>query len=222
MSEDKKLEHAHDFDGIVELDNDLPRWWLNTFWVTLIVAVFYVPYYHFMHPEKLPHAALAADLAARAESLEKAQADKPQGQDQEAALKARFDAGGWQASAKADFDTFCMPCHAPDGGGTIGPNFTDDYYIRGGKLADLYHTISEGVLDKGMVSWKLTMKPEQMENLAFYIRSLHGTTPAAPKAPQGVKVDADFNPIPGEAAVGLDVPPQAPAATDTPAENTGP
>lgn len=213
MSEDKKLEHAHDFDGIVELDNDLPRWWLGIFWVTMALALIYVPYYHFMHPEKLPEAALAADLAERAAALAAVQAKQPKAEDLEASLQARYAAGGWQGSAKADFDIYCVPCHGPDGGGTIGPNFTDDYYIHGGRISDLYHTISEGVLDKGMVAWKLALKPEQMENLALYIHSMRGTTPAAPKEPQGVRVDEAGVPLEGEVAVGVDTPPAVPSET---------
>lgn len=208
MSDDKKMEHNHDFDGIEELDNDLPRWWLGIFWVTSLLAVFYIPYYHFIAPEKLPRAALEADMQARADQLEAIEAEKPK--DREAVLQARYKAGGWQESAKADFDMYCMACHATDGGGTIGPNFTDDYYIHGGTLTNIYDTISEGVPMKGMVSWKVTMKPEQMENLALYIRSLRGTTPAVAKAPEGRKVDEAGNFIEGEAPAEGEAPPAEP------------
>ncbi|MDJ0835137.1 MAG: cbb3-type cytochrome c oxidase N-terminal domain-containing protein [Acidobacteriota bacterium] len=190
---DKPVEHSHDFDGIVELDNDLPRWWLGIFWVTTIVAVFYVPYYHFMYPEKLPEAALLASQEARAEELAKIEAAKPKPVDEEADLLAKYNAGGWEEAAKADFTTFCVPCHAPDGGGTIGPNFTDDYYIHGGKLTDIRRIIVEGVPAKGMISWKVSLKPQQIENLTFYIRSLRGTTPATPKAAEGKLVDEAGN-----------------------------
>ncbi len=189
MSEDKKPEHEHDFDGIVELDNDLPRWWLGIFWVSMILAVFYVPYYHIMHPEKLPEAALEASLAERAEQLAAIEAAKPKPADQESILLERYKAGGWEDAAKADFGSFCMPCHAPDGGGTIGPNFCDDYYIHGGKLTDMVKVITEGVPAKGMIAWKVSMKPDQIERLAFYIKALRGTTPVTAKAPEGKKVD---------------------------------
>ncbi len=181
--------HQHDLDGIEELDNDLPRWWLGIFWVSIGLALFYVPYYHFLHPEKLPRAALQADLDARAEALAKVEAAAPKGDDAETQLREKMVAGGWQESAKTDYNTFCMPCHATDGGGTIGPNFTDDYYIHGGTLTDIKRVITDGVPDKGMISWKASLKPDQIENLAFYIQSLRGTTPAVAKEPQGTKVD---------------------------------
>lgn len=187
--DDKAMEHNHDFDGIEELDNDLPRWWLGIFWVSMALAIFYVPYYHFMHPEKLPTNAWDAENSARTAAVAVAEAEQPKIEDEEAVLWAGYDAGGWLDAAKTDFGTYCMPCHAPDGGGTIGPNFTDDYYLHGGKLSDIKRTITEGVIAKGMVPWKGTLKPEQIQNLAFYIRSLRGTTPAVPKAPEGKLVD---------------------------------
>ena len=206
--EDKAMEHNHDFDGIEELDNDLPRWWLGIFWVTMALAVFYVPYYHFMHPEKLPSAAWEAENTAKIDAAVGAEAATPDataesgtsggGEELEAALWAKYEAGGWQDAAKADFNTYCMPCHAPDGGGTIGPNFTDDYYIHGGRLTDILHVINEGVPAKGMISWKISLKPDQIERLTFYIHSLRGTTPAVPKAPEGKLVDEKGNFVAGD------------------------
>ena len=128
MAEDKKMEHQHDFDGIEELDNDLPRWWLSIFWVTIGFAFLYVPYFHIMNPDKLPVAShekeVAEITAARAAVAEKKAEEA--GDDPEAALMERFKAGGWEASAQTDYNTFCMACHAVDGGGGIGPNFTDE------------------------------------------------------------------------------------------------
>ena len=186
--DDKILDHNHDFDGIVELDNDLPRWWLGIFWVTILLAFFYVPYYHWFHPEKLPTAALQADLDARAKQMAAVEAAAPPVEDMESKLLEAYKAGGWEEAARRDF-ALCVPCHAADGGGTIGPNFTDDYYIHGGKLTDTVKVITDGVPEKGMISWKLSMKPDQIQNLAFLIHSLRGTTPAAPKAAQGQQVD---------------------------------
>ena len=221
--EDKLMEHSHDFDGIEELDNDLPRWWLGIFWVSMVLGIFYVPYYHFMHPEKLPSAAWEADHTAKVEAMAAAEAaaadvsadaggaGAPGGEELEAALWAKYEAGGWQEAGKKDFDIYCMPCHAPDGGGTIGPNFTDDYYIHGGKLTDIQHIINVGVPAKGMISWKVSLKPDQIERLTFYIRSLRGTTPAVAKAAEGKLVDEIGNFVEGdEAAAGEEASPSEP------------
>jgi len=186
----------HDFDGIVEQDNELPRWWLGIFWVTIGFAFFYVPYYHWMHPEKLPEAALAAEQKRIAALRESAKPEVDTSVDPLVALSERYAAGGWQEQAKTDYATYCLACHMADGGGGIGPNFTDDYYLHGGTLTDFVRVITEGVPEKGMVSWKAILKPSQIEGLAFFIKDLRGTTPANPKEPQGSKVDADGKAIP--------------------------
>lgn len=183
--------HQHDFDGIEEHDNPLPGWWLSIFWVTIAFAIFYVPYYHFLHPEKLPEAALAAEQERIQTLRASKEVAKPETVNAVITLEDKFQAGGWEEGAKKDFMAYCMACHATDGGGGIGPNFTDDYYIHGGQLADMIKVITDGVPEKGMVSWKTLLKPNQIEALAFYIRSLRGTTPANPKEPQGEQVDAD-------------------------------
>ena len=159
-----KLEH--DFDGIEELDNPLPGWWLGIFWVTILLAAFYVPYYHFINPDKLPRASYEAEMAASAAEKEAAKEAEPA---EAIDLNALYEAGGWEESAKADFNMFCLACHGPDGGGTIGPNFTDDYSIHGGTLENIIRVIEEGVPEKGMISWKVQLKPEQIRNLAFFI-----------------------------------------------------
>jgi cytochrome c oxidase cbb3-type subunit 3 len=141
---------------------------------------------------------MAALEATKEEADQVLNTEQP-GEDLEATLQAEYAAGGWAEAGNADFQTFCMPCHAADGGGTIGPNFTDDYYIHGGRLTDIMNTIINGVPEKGMISWKASLKPEQIKNLTFYIRSLRGTTPAVAKDPQGRKVDEAGNFIEEEA-----------------------
>ena len=88
----------------------------------------------------------------------------------------------------------CAPCHRPDGGGLIGPNLTDDYWLHGGRPTEILQTITDGVLDKGMPPWGKTLKPEQLTAVAAYVLSLHGTNPPNPKAPQGVTARASVRP----------------------------
>lgn len=187
MSQD--LQEQHDFDGIEELDNDLPRWWLGIFWVTIGFAVFYVPYYHWLHPEKLPEAALEAEQARIMALREASSPAADASVDPLVALEKKYAAGDWKAGAQASYTTYCLACHAVDGGGGIGPNFTDDYYLHGGQLTDIIKVITDGVPEKGMVPWKGVLKPEQIEGLAFFIRDLRGKTAANPKEPQGKQVD---------------------------------
>ncbi len=192
MSEDKSKQHQHDFDGIEELDNALPGWWLGIFWVSVALAVFYVPYYHFIRPDKLPRASYEAAVAAIEEQRsQQAAARAVETERAGGGLMARYEAGAWREDAQKTWTTFCLACHAADGGGGIGPNFTDDYYIHGGKIEDFIRVINEGVPEKGMVSWKALLKPEQIENVSFFIRDLRGKPAAQPKDPEGRKVDED-------------------------------
>ena len=93
------------------------------------------------------------------------------------------------ALCKETFITTCAPCHVADGGGLIGPNLTDEYWIQGGSPMQVMHTVNNGVLDKGMPAWNAVLKPDQVAGVVAYVMSLQGTTPAAPKAPQGMKAD---------------------------------
>lgn len=87
---------------------------------------------------------------------------------------------------KAIFDVNCVACHKQDGGGGIGPNHTDKYWINGGGFDNIYNTISEGGRPgKGMIPWKTSFKPIEIAKLASYVISLNGTTPESPKAPEG-------------------------------------
>ena len=94
-------------------------------------------------------------------------------------MPAALDAG------KQIFTTNCVACHTADGGGLVGPNLTDDYWIHGGGIKNVFKTIKYGVVAKGMISWQSQLNPKQMQDVASYVISLHGTTPANPKAPEG-------------------------------------
>jgi len=87
------------------------------------------------------------------------------------------------------FATNCIACHGPDGGGVIGPNLTDDFWLHGNRPSEIAATITNGVPDKGMVTWKGVLTPDQIRQAAAFVLSLHGTKPRSPKAPQGVKLD---------------------------------
>ena len=91
------------------------------------------------------------------------------------------------------FTTNCVVCHMADGGGGIGPNLTDEYWILGGGIKNVFRTISEGGRDgKGMVAWKNSLKPVEMAQVASYLLQFQGTEPADPKAAEGeIWVDPD-------------------------------
>ena len=92
------------------------------------------------------------------------------------------------AGGQKIFSTACTPCHLADGGGSVGPNLTDDYWIHGNTIQDIFKTIKYGYPEKGMKSWQEDYTPAQIAQLASFIKSLQGTHPAKPKEPQGILV----------------------------------
>ena len=172
----------HDYDGIKELDNALPPWWKWGFYFTIIVAVIYIFNYHVFGTGKNPEQEYAAEMAEgkRIEELYKARTKDLVDENN----ITMADADGI-AAGKALFTQSCVACHMADGGGGIGPNLTDEYWIHRGGLNDIYNTIKIGYPEKGMQSWQTMYSPTQIRNLTCFVKSLKGTKPANPKTPQG-------------------------------------
>ncbi len=183
----------HNYDGIQEYDNPLPRWWT----LILLATVIYAALYWFNVPGfgigKGRIVNYERDMAAaRAHAAEiAAKSPPPSSGITAASLLAMAHDPSRLGSAKARFIATCAPCHRPDGGGNIGPNLTDDYWIHGGTPLEIMKTVSDGVPDKGMPTWSLTLKPEEIAELAAYVITLHDTHPPSPKEPQGVKVESE-------------------------------
>jgi len=174
----------HQYDGIQEYDNPMPRWWLLTFAGTIVFSVIYLF-------NVGPVGSGAGRIAEYEAAMAKAAAEHPAptGGDvsAERLLAVRNDPHE-VAEGQTVYAAYCAACHAPDGGGLIGPNLADAYWLHGGAITDIYKTIVNGVLEKGMPPWGKSLKPEQLEEVTAYVASLQGTTPASPKAPQGVLV----------------------------------
>ena len=172
----------HDFDGIQELDNRIPPWFTTLFAVTVIFGVAYLLDYHVFRSSKLSQEEYADELAAA--DIQRRIALVAEGTIDEQALVPLTDPAALTAG-KELFTKNCISCHAADGGGGVGPNLTDDYWIHGGGIKNVYATIKNGVAEKGMISWKLVFTPKQIQQLASFVLSLKGTHPAVPKATQG-------------------------------------
>lgn len=180
----------HDYDGIKELDNNLPPWWLYLFYVTIIFGVIYVVRYDVLGADN-QEMELKKELAQAKIEVEEYLKNAPDLMDEKTVVllteKADLDAG------KEIFANNCAACHRADGGGQIGPNLTDKNWILGGGIKEIFHTINNGGRDgKGMVAWRGTIKPTEIQQVASYIISLKGSNPKDPKAPEGeVWVDAE-------------------------------
>jgi cytochrome c oxidase cbb3-type subunit 3 len=173
----------HDYDGIKELDNALPPWWKYGFYITIVVAFVYIYAFHFSGDGKNPEQEYAAEMAEGMKQEELYKAKTKNLVDENNVVLS--DALGI-AEGKTLFTQSCIACHAADGGGGIGPNLTDEFWIHGGSMNNIYKTIKIGYAEKGMQSWESMYSPVQMKNLTSFVKSLKGTKPAVAKAPQGV------------------------------------
>jgi cytochrome c oxidase cbb3-type subunit 3 len=170
----------HEYDGIREYDNPMPRWWLLTFAGTVIFSVVYLFNIGPVGNGKGRIAQYESEVAAAAALMP----PTPTSIDPAQLLAMAEDEETTEAGEEV-FKSYCASCHGPDGGGIIGPNLTDEMWLHGGAPDSVYHTIVEGVLAKGMPPWGKSLAPEQLTSVTAYVISLRGTSPDNPKAPEG-------------------------------------
>jgi len=182
ISKENDILLDHEYDGIHELDNSLPPWWKYGFYATILIGVVYIWYYHAGGgPGQIEEYTAEVEKGKQdvAEYLAKSANNVDENTVTLITDKSQL------AGAETVFQSTCAACHAKDGGGGIGPNLTDAYWLHGGSVQDVFKSIKYGWQDKGMKSWKDDFPPKQIAELASYIKSLQGTHPAAPKPPQG-------------------------------------
>ena len=179
---DKSPDHDpllldHEADGIRELDNKLPRWWVWLFYLSTLFAVLYLGYYHVSGYGKSTGQEYLTEWRAGEliKSNSMAKFEVTIGELQPSKSEAVL------AQGKNSFKNLCAPCHRLDGGGLVGPNLCDDYWIHGPAFADNIKTIWNGVPEKGMITWKGVLKPEEITAVASYIYTFRGTKPLHPK-----------------------------------------
>jgi len=182
IEKEKDIMLDHDFDGIKELNNTIPPWFNILFYGTIVIAAIYLIDYHVigsgnvMVDEYVNEVKIAND---KREELIRTGAFINENN-----VVLLTDASELE-KGKQIFTTNCTPCHGPDAGGTVGPNLTDQYWIHGGGIKNVFTTISNGVPAKGMISWKTMMTPKQIQQVGSYVLSLQGTKPATGKPPEG-------------------------------------
>lgn len=197
--EEKILLAGHEYDGIHELDNRMPPWLQFMFVGTVAFAIIYGLYYHAFGFGDLQMDELNKELAV-AEVQKKAYIEK-MGAGVNEENVALLTEGPMIKEGGVIFTEKCAACHAADGGGGVGPNLTDNYWIHGGDVKDVFKVIKYGVPEKGMISWEKQLPPQEMQKVAsFILAELHGTKPMAPKEAQGelfeTPTDVPTNPVP--------------------------
>jgi cytochrome c oxidase cbb3-type subunit 3 len=183
LDKEQEVLLDHNYDGIQELDNSLPPWWKYGFYLTIVVGVIYIYRFHFSHD----------GMSQQEEYL----AEMQQGEEDKAAYLAKSannvdentvvyltDAASI-AAGREMYGKSCVACHLADGGGSVGPNLTDEYWIHGGGIKDIFKTLKYGWQEKGMKSWKDDYSPKQLQEIASFVKSLKGTKSATPKEAQG-------------------------------------
>lgn len=176
----------HEYDGIREYDNPLPRWWVWMFAGSFWFSIAYFFHYHVSGRGESVAAAYEADLAeARAQAAKSSLAAPVS---EESLGKLMADAALMKDS-QALFGLRCAPCHGDRGQGLIGPNLTDDAWLHGrGSLTDIYGVIDAGVLAKGMPAWGKQLSPIDVRKLAAFVGTQRGKALAG-KAAEGERVD---------------------------------
>ncbi len=183
LDREEEVATDHEYDGIRELDNNLPPWWLAGFYISIAFAVIYLLRFHVFQSAPLSAEELKIELAeaeaATQEYLKTAANLVDESSVEMLSDESRILAGG------EIFTKNCAVCHANDGGGGVGPNLTDYYWIHGNDIKDVFKTVKYGVPAKGMIPWKDQLSAAQMQEVASYVLTLQGTTPANPKEAQG-------------------------------------
>ncbi|MDQ2642932.1 MAG: c-type cytochrome [Myxococcota bacterium] len=190
MSTEKESPDAdlldHEYDGIKEYDNPMPRWWVGAFWASFVFSIGYIGYYLAGHGQSVEESFREDERIAREERAKSSLEEAPS----EAVLSKLMADAGMMQDAKLLFGERCAVCHGAEGQGLIGPNLTDNSWIHGkGQLMDIFGVVSHGVTTKGMPAWELTLQPIEVRKLVAFVGTLRGKSLPG-KAPEGQPVAA--------------------------------
>lgn len=183
MEQEQDILLDHNYDGVMELDNNLPPWWKGIMYVSMIFAPIYLYINHFSDYATSSQDAYAIEMQVADEEIKAYLATQEDAVDESnVTVLADADALG---NGKLIYDNKCSVCHGDKGQGGIGPNMTDIYWLHGGSIGDIFKTVKDGVPSKGMIAWKNELRPRDIQEVSSYIYSLRGTNPPDAKEPQG-------------------------------------
>lgn len=172
----------HNYDGIRELDNKIPPWFSGLFYVTILFSIWYMLHFHVFNTGPLMEEEYNEEI--RLAEIQRAELIRSGAFINEETVTLLTDAADLE-EGKNIYMANCVACHANDGGGSVGPNLVDDFWIHGGGIKNVFTVIKYGVTAKGMISWQNQLNPTQMQQVSSFVVSLQGTQPANPKQPEG-------------------------------------
>ncbi len=181
--QEKDLLTDHEYDGIKELDNDLPPWWLWGFYITIIFSVIYVLVFHVFQWAPLQQEEYVMEMEEAKKEVDQYLASQENLIDETNVVFLSEDQAVLEG--KRMYDANCVACHGANGEGGVGPNLTDQYWKHGGDIKDIFRSIKYGIPERGMIAWQNQFNPKEMQQLASYIYTLHGTNPPNGKEPEG-------------------------------------
>jgi cytochrome c oxidase cbb3-type subunit 3 len=183
LEDERDLLMEHTYDGIAELDNPTPPWFMYLFYLSIIFGVIYGGYYHVYQDGNIQETEYKTEVAAAEKAYMKHFNNSVNEYNVTMSKKSKDLTEGSQI-----YLTSCVACHGDKGQGGVGPNLTDKFWIHGGGIKDLFKTITHGIPEKGMIAWEKTLNPLQIQKVASFILTLQGTNPAGAKEPQGQEI----------------------------------
>ena len=181
VEQESDLELDHEYDGIRELDNRLPPWWLYGFYATIIFGVIYLWRYHVSYSAPLSKEEFEISVKKADEEVKAYLAQKGESVDENTVTVSVEPTD--IAEGKKIYTAACVACHKDDGGGMVGPNLTDDYWLHGGDVKSVFKTIKYGI--NAMPQWQTSYSNKQIAQVASYVMSLHGANPTGAKTAEG-------------------------------------
>ncbi|MEM6804809.1 MAG: cbb3-type cytochrome c oxidase N-terminal domain-containing protein [Bacteroidota bacterium] len=182
VAREAEIDLGHDFDGIRELDNKLPPWWLYGFYATIVIGVTYMYIYH-IEGDWSSDQEYRVEMA-EAQKIKDAYLARVANMVNEETVKTLTSTSDI-AEGKSIYKANCIACHGAMGQGGIGPNLTDTYWLHGGGIKNVFKSVKYGIPEKGMIPWQETLKPLEIQQVASYIMGMEGSNPPDGKEPQG-------------------------------------
>ncbi len=166
IEKENEILMDHDYDGIQELDNNLPPWWLYGFYACILFAFIYLIDYHLLGISPLQIEEYEIEMAEKELEVQ-AYLDKMAMNVDEKTATVMTEASDISAGSSI-FQNNCVACHLPDGSGSIGPNLTDKNWIYGFDIKDLFKTVKNGTAN-GMPEHKSKLNPIQIQQVTSFV-----------------------------------------------------